>query len=90
MRAKSEKRTVSKSLRMTEQLSDKLMKKAKEKNMSFGSYVVERLSHDDKLLTPEIISVIQEIVNQVNCCNVDSEQKDNIKMECEKLWELLR
>ena len=89
MRAENEKRNVVKSLKMTKQQEELIMKKAKEQNMSFSSYVLSRAIHDNSELTPEIVSIIQEIVNQIQNCSNDLKIRQNTERQMKRLWEIL-
>ena len=89
MRAENEKRKVVKSLKMTKQQEEMILKKAKEQNMTFSGYVLSRAIHDNSELTPEIVSIVQEIVNQIHNCSNEFMIRQNTERQMKRLWELL-
>ena len=90
-KAKSEMKSVTKSMKMTADTAKAIEEAAKEANMSFSSYVTMCAMHRDKSVTPEVLCRIENIINR---CIVTSErgrsEKDAIRKEADELWDLLK
>lgn len=62
MRDEAEKKTRSTTLRMTENQYALIERKAKEKGMSVGSYIVNKAVHGENL-SPELVVRMQDVMN---------------------------
>lgn len=93
MRKESEKKSVTKSIKMTAEQESTINENAKLSDMSFSSYVLNKVIHSDNSLTPEILATVQEIVNCAERAAYKSgnlSEIENIKAEADKLWEYLK
>ena len=90
MKAEKEKKTFTKSIKMTTEQVARVQSEADAQNMSFSSYVVDKLIHAESQLTPEVVVIVQEIANQALNSIEDPTVRSNIEKECNKLWALLK
>ena len=90
MKAENEKKNVHKSIKMTKEQAEQVQSQADAQNMSFSSYVVDKLIHAESQLTPEVVVIVQEIVNQALNNVAEETVRSNIEKECNKLWALLK
>ena len=91
-RAEHEKKTITKSLKVSSDDLNIIDQKAKEKGMNFSRYMVESAIHGEKGLTPEILCKIENIIEK--CMKVagtkDSHYMSMIRMEVDELWAYLK
>ena len=93
MRDPSEKKTVNKSLKMTENQCVRYETEAAEQGISFNQYVLNHLEHTETGLKPEIMVHIQNIVNEANAIadgDTDLRRLNKMNREAKKLWSLLK
>lgn len=93
MRKEVEKKTVVKSIKMTPEQELIAMENAKAKGLSFSSYAVDRMIHGEKGITPETLTIIQEIINCAERTVIASgnmTEIENMKREGKLLWESLK
>ena len=92
MRSEDEKKTVTKSLKMTKNECSIIEEKAKESGKSFSRYVVDTVvSGGGKALTPQIPVLVTDIVNKAEEI---AKQKNRrgitaLRKDVEKLWSML-
>jgi acetylglutamate synthase len=93
MKAENEKKSVVKSIKMTPEQELIAIENAKSKGMNFSSYAVDCMIHNNNCITPEVLSIIQEIVN---CAERSTKSRgnlieiENMEREVEKLWTCLK
>ena len=93
MRKEVEKKTVIKSIKMSPEQEKIALENAKAKGMSFSSYAVDRITHSENSITPETLSIIQEIINCAERTVKSSgnmREIQNMKREEKLLWESLK
>lgn len=93
MRKEVEKKTVIKSIKMSPEQEKIALENAKSKGLSFSSYAVDRITHSENSITPETLSIIQEIINCAERTVKSSgnmREIQNMKMEEKLLWESLK
>ena len=91
-RADNEKKTITKSMKMSPDIVKHIENEAKKKNMNFSQYMIDRAVHGDNSLTPEILCRMENIIQ---CCLMvatinNSSDIENIRMEADALWECLK
>ena len=62
MKNKNEKKSIVKSIKLSQNQYDIIMQKAKDRNMNFSEYMVDRAVHGDSL-SPQIAVRVQTIMN---------------------------
>ena len=62
MKNKNEKKNIVKSIKLSQNQYDIIMQKAKDRNMNFSEYMVDRAVHGDSL-SPQIAVRVQAIMN---------------------------
>ena len=62
MKNKNEKKNIVKSIKLSQNQYDMIMQKAKDRNMNFSEYMVDRAVHGDSL-SPQIAVRVQTIMN---------------------------
>ncbi len=88
-RADHEKRTITKSLKMSPDDLKIIEEKAKKKGMNFSRYMVESAVHGETGLTPEMLCRMENIIEQ--CVRIaDKNDMDMLRMEADALWALLK
>jgi len=65
MRSNEEKKTVTKSLKLSQKEQEYIQKCTDEEGMSFGRYLVNCAIHKDTTVTPAMLVKLQEIVNTI-------------------------
>ena len=88
MRKRSEKKTHTTSLRMTEEQYSTLERHANENKISMSCYILNSALHADNKLTPAIMVEIQQLVNhayEAVKLNVP-EQAISLQKEAAALW----
>ncbi len=93
MRSESEKKTVIKSIKMTQNECSTIEQKAKEQGKSFSRYVVDSATNNsENALTP---TLAVKITNIVNMAEEIAKQKNRrgisgLRKEVEEIWSLLQ
>lgn len=93
MKAENEKKSVVKSIKMTPEQELTALENAESKGMKFSSYAVDCMIHNNNCITPEVLSIIQEIVN---CAERSVKPRgnlieiENMERELKKLWKYLK
>ena len=92
VRADNEKKTITKSMKMSPDIVKHIENEAKKKNMNFSQYMIDHAVHGDNSLTPEILCRMENIIQR--CLMVvsinNSSDIENIRMEADALWECLK
>ena len=65
MRSKREKKSITKSIKLSPLQVQQIEEKAKEKNLTFSSYMVDCAVHGNNSITPQMAVRMQELVNMV-------------------------
>lgn len=65
MRSKEEKKSITKSIKLSPLQVQQIEEKAKEKNLTFSSYMVDCAVHGNNSITPQMAVQMQELVNMV-------------------------
>lgn len=89
MKAENDKRNVRTSVTMTQNDSEAIAQKAKEKGLSVSSYMVLSSVHPNEN-TPETMAKYQNMINHV-CRIVEEvapERIDEVRKEAEDIWSL--
>ena len=91
MRAESEKKTHSTSVRMSKNQYEQIEKNAKAQNMTMSQYMVHAAVHYEQKLDPETMTKIQNICNHAAeiAQNGDKELADAMQKEVRELWSRL-
>lgn len=84
MRNNNEKKTITKSFKISPEQNDIIEAKAKDKNMNFSQYIIDCAIHKENSLTPKILCQIENILNEINT------HDENVRKEIDKLWEYLK
>lgn len=63
-RADNEKKTITKSMKMSPDIVKHIENEAKKKNMNFSQYMIDRAVHGDNSLTPEILCRMENIIQR--------------------------
>lgn len=91
-KSSNEKKTVSKSMKLSPDIARFIEDKAKEANMNFSEYMIDCALHRDKALTPEILCKLENIIE--SCVRLApqtlTDDVNIIRSEADSLWELLR
>ena len=88
-KAENEKKSITKSLKLSPDIADKINEEAKLKGMNFSQYMIDCAIHKDNALTPEIMCHIENVIEM--CVRIADENKnDLLRMEADKLWEYLK
>ena len=65
MRSEKEKKSITKSIKLSPSQVQQIEEKAKEKNLTFSSYMVDSAVHGNNSITPQMAVRMQELVNMV-------------------------
>lgn len=65
MRSKNEKKSVTKSIKMSPQQEQQIWEQAEKKNMNFSEYMLDCTLHNNQSVTPYMAVKMQEMVNMV-------------------------
>lgn len=65
MRSKEEKKSITKSIKLSPLQVQQIEEKAKKKNLTFSSYMVDCAVHGNNSITPQMAVRMQELVNMV-------------------------
>lgn len=94
MKREAEKKSITKSLKLSPNQEEAIMRQAKEKNMNFSQYLLDCAMHTDSKITPEIAVNIQNILGYARFI---AETGDNWFLYQEQfeamedaIWELLK
>lgn len=91
-RATNEKKTITKSMKLSPDIAQHIESEAKKKNMNFSQYMIDCAVHRDNSLTPEILCRMENIIQR--CLMVatinNSSDIETIRMEANELWEYLK
>lgn len=94
MKREAEKKSITKSIKLSPNQEETIMRQAKEKNMNFSQYVLECAIHTESKITPEIAVKIQNILGYARLIAEKGDnwflyQEEFEKME-DAIWELLK
>ena len=91
-RAEHEKKSISKSLKISPNDFEVINEKMKERKVNFNQYMIECAVHSGNGLTPEILCKIENIIEK--CARIagqsDKDTMDSIRMEANALWDCLK
>lgn len=88
-KAENEKKSITKSLKLSPDVATKINEDAKQKGMNFSQYMIDCAIHKDNALTPEIMCRIENVIEM--CVRIaDENNNELIRMEADKLWEYLK
>lgn len=89
-RAEFEKKSVTKSLKLSTDMVKKIESKAKSKNMNFSQYMVDCALHNESCITPEVLCRLENIIELCTLyCNNETVQ-ETIRKEADILWDCLK
>ena len=84
-KAENEKKSITKSLKLSPDVATKINEDAKQKGMNFSQYMIDCAIHKDNALTPEIMCRIENVIEM--CVRIAEENNNElIRMEADKLW----
>lgn len=89
-RSENEKKTITKSLKLSPDMLMHIEGKAKKKNMNFSQYMVDCAIHRESAITPEILCRLENIIETCIYHIDDEETLKIIRKEADELWECLR
>lgn len=94
MKREAEKKSITKSIKLSPNQEETIMRKAKEKNMNFSQYLVDCAMHTDSKITPKTAVNIQNILGFARFIAEKGDswflyQEEFEKME-DAIWELLK
>ena len=78
MRSEKEKKSITKSIKLSPLQVQQIEEKAKEKNLTFSSYMVDCAVHGNNSITPQMAVQMQELVNMVREVNAEGVAMDEI------------
>jgi len=81
MRDSNEKKSITKSLKLSKNQWNVIEQAAKEKGMNFSQYAIETLMHGGNCITPQIAVKMQELVNIVEDISDNINEKDYKRRE---------
>ncbi|MDE5621005.1 MAG: hypothetical protein K2I80_10920 [Ruminococcus sp.] len=81
MRNKNEKKSITKSVKMSPLQLQKIEEQAEKKNMNFSEYMIDCALHNNQSITPHIAVKMQEMVNMVLEIADNLDEKDYIRRE---------
>ncbi|HEZ7985651.1 MAG TPA: hypothetical protein RWO09_01795 [Ruminococcus sp.] len=81
MRNENEKKSVTKSIKMSPQQEKQIREQAEKKNMNFSEYMLNCALHSNQGITPHIAVKMQEMINIVNDIADSLDKKDYIRKE---------
>lgn len=88
-KAENEKKSITKSLKLSPDIASKIDAEAKQKGMNFSQYMIDCAIHKDNALTPEIMCRIENVIEM--CVRIaDENNNELLRMEADKLWEYLK
>ncbi|MDE5582199.1 MAG: hypothetical protein K2J08_00635 [Ruminococcus sp.] len=81
MRNENEKKSVTKSIKMSPQQEQQIMEQADKKGMNFSEYMLDSAVHGNQGITPYMAVKMQEMVNIVKDIADSLDEKDYIRKE---------
>ncbi len=81
MRNKNEKKSVTKSIKMSSLQEQQIREQANKKGMNFSEYMLDCALHDNQSITPYMAVKMQEMVNIVKDIADSLDEKDYIRKE---------
>lgn len=81
MKNENEKKSVTKSIKMSPQQEKQIREQAEKKNMNFSEYMLDCALHSNQGITPHIAVKMQEMINIVNDIADSLDEKDYIRKE---------
>lgn len=81
MKNENEKKSVTKSIKMSPQQEQQIMKQAKQKGMKFSEYMLDCALHSNQGITPHIAVKMQKMINIVNDIADSLDEKEYIRKE---------
>ena len=81
MRNENEKKSVTKSIKMSPQQEKQIREQAEKKNMNFSEYMLNCALHSNQGITPHIAVKMQEMINIVNDIADSLDEKDYMRRE---------
>ncbi len=89
-RAESEKKSVTKSLKVSIDMGKKIESKAKSKNMNFSQYMIDCALHNENCITPEVLCRLENIIELCTLYCDNETVKEIIRKEANELWDCLK
>lgn len=94
MKKEAEKKSITKSLKLSPNQEELIMRQAKEKNMNFSQYVLDCAIHTESKITPEIAVKLQNILGYARYIARMGDKWSFYQEEFENMedaiWELLK
>lgn len=89
-RAENEKKTITKSMKLSPDAVQYIEGEAEKLNMNFSQYMLDCVMHRECSITPEILCRLENIIEM--CMSYIDNDKDSrkIRREVNKLWECLK
>lgn len=81
MKNENEKMSITKSIKMSPQQEQQIMKQAEQKGMNFSEYMLDCTLHNNHGITPYMAVKMQEMVNIVKDIADSLDKKDSIRKE---------
>lgn len=81
MKNENEKKSVTKSIKMSPQQEQQIMEQAEQKGMKFSEYMLDCALHGNQGITPHIAVKMQEMINIVNDIADSLDEKEYIRKE---------
>lgn len=93
MKSEKEKKSITKSVKMSPNQEKTIMEQAEQKGMNFSEYMIDCAVHGSQGLTPQIAVKMQEMINIVKdiADNLDSSEyirKETLRQKADDLAEL--
>lgn len=89
-RQMKDKKTNAKSVRLTDEQTEKAENKAKELDMRFSGYIGYLIDKDSTAVTPEVMTKIQNIANTAKKIAENTPESKIMQKEIDELWQLLK
>ncbi len=89
-RADNEKKTITKSFKISREHLAVIESNAKENGMNFSRYMIDCAIHNETKITPEIVCRLENIISRCIEYITDNNEKESIESETDSLWELLK
>ena len=81
MKNENEKKSITKSIKMSPQQEKQIREQAEKKNMNFSEYMLDCALHNNQGITPHMAVKMQEIVNIVKDIADSLDERDYIRRE---------
>lgn len=81
MRSKNEKKSVTKSIKMSPQQEQQIWEQVEKKNMNFSEYMLDCALHSNQSITPLMAVKMQEMINILKDIADSLDEKDYIRRE---------